>query len=124
MWLVYDVVIYDVVIYDVQALSINGKTYYLTTGWGTHGSGMHHATIQIFEIVEGKLVTPQSFFNGQTYYAVEGVRKSKIELAYNPKTETISHNEFLLNEDEFDGFKIPTGKKVILKLVGDKFVKQ
>ncbi len=94
----------DVIIYEIHQLLINGLWHYLTLGWGTHGSGHHHAIVQIFRINGQQLIKCENCIDGNPELVVIGPRSEKLALFYDPENELIIHNTFVLNDDFF-GYK-------------------
>jgi hypothetical protein len=95
---------------------------YLFEGYGTYGSGHHHKILTYFELINDKLVRKTIFENDQSIYVFKIPRRYKFDLLVDIKTKTVTHSEFVFDDDE--GFYKPTGKKVLLTFNGQQFVKQ
>ncbi|WP_430410689.1 hypothetical protein [Kordia sp.] len=95
---------------------------YLFEGYGTYGSGHHHKILTYFELINEKLVRKTIFENDESIYVFKIPRRYKFDLHVNIKTKTVTHSEFMMDNDT--GFFKPTGKKVLLTFDGNKFVKQ
>lgn len=111
----------DVIIYEVYQIEINGLKYYLTMGWGTHGAGHHHRSVQIFHLQNDTLERCESCFQDLPYLAIEAPRSSKMNLQFDTTNLQLSHNEFVYNEDI--GFYESTGKVITWKLYEGQFRK-
>ena len=109
----------DVSYGSIQSFLTKNGLIYLLRGWGTHGSGHHHLTIRAFRVGGGKLEECEGIFDGKTYLVQEIPRGDKLDLAYDPETNSINYSEYKMNEDE--GFYEPTGGKVTLKWDGKAF---
>lgn len=109
----------DVVIYEIHPIIIDNKTHYLTIGWGTHGSGHHHVTAQIFRIEGENLVKCDTCVENHEALVVEAPRVNEINFQFNPETNEITHNEFAYNGNI--GFYQPTGGIVTWKLIDGVF---
>ncbi|MEI8204659.1 MAG: hypothetical protein WCH34_16695 [Bacteroidota bacterium] len=107
----------DCSIYQVNKLSFDGKVFYLTMGWGTHGCGNQHDIVQVFRIVKSKLVKYKSFFPNNKDLAIEYPRQDKLNLKFDSKTNEISYNEFKGKDQLYE----PTGKTIILTLINGVF---
>ncbi|EDP97141.1 hypothetical protein U8527_02295 [Kordia algicida OT-1] len=95
---------------------------YLFEGFGTYGSGHHHKIVAYFELIDEKLVRKAIFENNEFIYVFKIPRKYDFDLKINVEEKTITHSEFVLDDDI--GFFLPTGKKVLLTFDGKQFVKQ
>ena len=100
----------DVVIIEIHQL----KKGYLLEGWGTHGSGHEHKILAYYEFENDTLQRKSAFEKGANYYVLEIPRRNEFELEVNTKTQEISHNEFVLDEEI--GFYKPTGKRITVQL--------
>ncbi len=105
-----DEVFRDVVIIEIYQI---GKGY-LLEGWGTHGSGHEHKILAYYEFENDQLQRKSAFEKGADLYVIQIPRRNDFELDVNTKTEEISHNEFVYDEEE--GFYKPTGKRKIVQL--------
>ena len=102
-------------IYEVNEYSFNGTNYYVTFGWGTHGSGMQHTIVQIFNLENDSLVKCTSCFSNNLDLVIEYPRIEKLNLTFDEKTKTIAYSEVKNFEDQrFYGSL--SKKKVKLKL--------
>jgi hypothetical protein len=99
---------------EIFEVKKDDTTYYITFGSGSHGSGHLHKIVQVFSIVGNELVKCTSCFSSEGDLVIEYPRSQLANLTFDPLTEEISYNEFLLNEDI--GFYEPTGRVVKLKL--------
>jgi hypothetical protein len=107
-------------VYAINEIA-DGKTkYYLTFGWGTHGSGNQHEIIRVFTISANKLTECNSCFPGKKSLVIEYSRTAESKLTFNTKTNEISYNEFVSDDDS--GFYTPTGKIIKLKWRDGKFL--
>lgn len=111
----------DVIIYEIHEIKVEAKPHYLTIGWGTYGSGHHHAVAQIFRIEENNLKNCKNCFERNENLVIMAPRSSEINLMFHPKNKKLTHNEFLLNEDT--GFYKPTGNIATWELKEGKFKK-
>jgi hypothetical protein len=109
----------DSKIYEVNVIKIGKTTYYMTFGWGTHGSGNQHNIIQVFKITGDTLTKFKSFFSDNKDFVVEYPRGSKLNLIFNPETNEISYNEFKQGNDS--GFYKSTGQIITLRLTDGVF---
>ena len=112
----------DVIIYEIHDIEINGQTYYLTIGWGTHGSGHHHSLAQIFGIEGNQLIKYSKGFASVDDLVIQAPRRHTINMTYDNKTGQLTYNEFALNDAL--GFYEPTGKTVTWELQQGVFVKK
>ena len=103
----------DSEIYDVHEINEGLITYYLTFGWGTHGSGGQHQIVYLFKIDGDKLIQCKSFHNGKTQLAFEYSRSDKLNLKFDNATKTLSFDEFVQNGEK--QFAQKTGKRKTLK---------
>ena len=110
---------FNEVYFEIHNLQINGQLYYLCFGWGTYGSGNHHNTILIFSLEEEQLQLCDACID-RNYQLIMAPRMYKIELQFDENQQEISFNEF--KEDEETGFFQSTGKRIRLKLKGNKFM--
>jgi hypothetical protein len=99
---------------EILEVKKDDTVYYVTFGSGSHGSGHLHKIVQVFSIVGNELVKCTSCFPSDGDLVIEYPRSAVPKLTFDPLTEEISYNEFLLNEDI--GFYEPTGRVVKLKL--------
>ena len=106
-------------IYEVHVVSIQEKIYYLTFGWGTQGAGLQYNIIQIFNISDNQLEKGSTCLPATFNPIIEYPRSEHSDLSFNPQTNTISYNEFKL--DEGTGFYKRTGKTIGIKLEYSKF---
>ena len=105
----------DSEIYEVNEYFFEGKNYYVTFGGGTHGSGMQHTNVQIFNFENDSLIKCTSCFSNNLDLIIEYPRGDKINLTFDEKTKTISYSEVKNFEDQrFYGR--PSKKIVKLKL--------
>lgn len=102
----------DSQIYAVHQVTGKSSTFYITFGWGTHGSGNQHSIIQVFTIESGKLIKCRSFDNGKSELVIEHSRSAKAELEFNQRNNSISFKEFKQTDNE--PFASETGKRVVL----------
>lgn len=107
-------------IYAVYNLQVNGKTYYLSFAWGTHGGGRQYQLIRLFSFEKRKLKSYSDVFPAKTDPVIIYPGTEKANLHYNPGTQEISFDEFI--EDEAEGLYQRTGKRIVLKLMNGKFV--
>lgn len=112
----------DVAVYKIFDISLNNKTYYLTFGYGTHGSGHHHKTVRVFHFESGSFKQHESFLNGKSAINIISARRDKAELEYDEVSKTIRHKEFDPNGEL--GFAKATGKILFYKLRDKGFIKQ
>lgn len=112
----------DVVILKIHEIIIDHKKYYLTIGYGTHGSGHHHMLGQIFNISNNELIKCESCFDGFGDLVIEAPRSEKINLAYDSDKKELSYNEFQFEDSS--GFYRPTGKIMSWKLIDGVFKKK
>ena len=89
----------DSEIYQVHEIKEGSETYYLTFGWGTHGSGGQHQVVYLFRIEGDQLIKCKSFMNGETQLAFEYSRSDKLNLEFDNKIKTLSFDEFVENEE-------------------------
>ena len=82
----------DSKIVEVNEIKENGKVYYVTFGWGTHGSGNQHMIIQVFRIVGNKLRKCPAFHPNQRELVIEYPRWKKLGLEFDKQTNSISFN--------------------------------
>ena len=109
----------DVIIYKIHTLEIDDNTYYLTIGWGTHGSGLHHELVQIFTY-DGKVFRKADFlFENEESLLVVAPRRDKISIVYDSIKKEIDYTYFV--GDEETGRYNSTGFHKILKLEGRNF---
>lgn len=112
----------DSSVYEINQLSIRDTTFYLTIAWGTHGAGHQHVIVRVFKIENDKLVSCTSCFATQKELVLEWPRSRGANLRFDAKTNEISYNEFVENDDT--GFYDDTDKVVVLRLVNGVFVRQ
>ncbi len=112
----------DVSVYDLFDIEQNGKTYYLTFGYGTHGSGHHHRTARIFFFDSGQFKQHKTFLNGKTALNIVSARRDNPDLYYDEVSKSIRHKEFDFDNDI--GFAKATGKILFFKLTSKGFQKQ
>lgn len=101
-------------VYAINEITTGRKKYYLTFGWGTHGSGHQHAIIRVFTISDNKLTECNSCFHDKKSLVIQYPRTAESKLTFNAKTNEISYNEFKIHDE--DAFYRPTGKIIKLKL--------
>jgi hypothetical protein len=106
-------------VYEINEITGGRKKYYLTFGWGTHGSGHQHEIVRVFTINGNKLTECNSCFSGKKSLVIEYPRTAESKLTFNNKTNEISYNEFASDDDS--GFYRPTGKINKLKWRNGKF---
>lgn len=110
----------DVWIYGIHELGEGKDKRYMTIGEGTHGEGLHHLTIQIFEIDGKDLLRCQNCFEiGEDYLVVQAVLIDHFNLMYNEEDFEISYSTF--ERDEATGFYIKTGERTKLRYNGASF---
>lgn len=107
---------------EIFEVKKDDTTYYITFGSGSHGSGHLHKIVQVFSIVGNELVKCSSCFPTAGDVVIEYPRSALPNLTFDPLTNELSYNDFLLNEDI--GFYEPTGRIVKLKWVNGVFVEQ
>jgi hypothetical protein len=112
----------DCIIYEVHDIAIDGVIHYLTFGRGTHASGYLHDIIRIFKISGSKLMECDDCFAPDIEGFIAYPRIDNPNLAFNPKTNEITYNEF--QWDDETGSSKPTGKIITLKLINGKFMKK
>jgi hypothetical protein len=118
-----DVSYTDSQIYEVNEFSVENTRYYLTFGWGTHGSGMQHKIVQVFQIAGDSLIKCTSCFENGMDLIIEYPRVDTVTFTYNPTTDEIKYSEVLPFEDgRFYGR--PTKNIVTLVLDHGKFKKR
>jgi len=114
----------NVVVHRIHRVTGTTVPTYLLFGWGTHGGGHQHQSIQAFARTAMGLERCEGCFpTGRTYW-VEYPRSATLNLTFDALTNTISHNGFRdsSGEEEVDGFKYATGKRVSLVWSGDRFI--
>jgi hypothetical protein len=99
---------------EIFEVKMDDTVYYVTFGSGSHGSGHLHKIVQVFSIQGNELVKCTSCFPSEGDLVIEYPRSQLANLTFDPLTNEISYNEFLLNEDI--GFYEPTGRIVKLQL--------
>jgi hypothetical protein len=109
----------DSEIYEVNEIREDQTVYYLTFGWGTHGSGNHHQLIQLFKIEGDILVKCKAFNQGASEFAIEYPRSKKLNLKFDKKSNSISFDEFAESEEQ--QFIQNTGKRKTLKFSNGSF---
>lgn len=115
----------NVSVYRVDMLADVEPPTYLLIGWGTHGGGHQHQTVQVFRRTAIGIERCLDCFPGDRSYCVEYPRGDTLELVFDARTNTISHNGFRdANGVEVDGFKYPTGKRVSLIWAGERFMQK
>lgn len=113
----------NVVVHQIHRVTGTAVPTYLLFGWGTHGGGHQHQTIQAITRGGRGLERCEGCFPTGRSYGVEYTRSDTLDLTFDAGTNTISHNGFRdsAGEEEPDGFKQPTGKRVRLEWLGDRF---
>jgi hypothetical protein len=110
----------DVWIYGIHELGEGKDKRYMTIGEGTHGEGLHHLTIQLFDINGKDLLRCQNCFEiGEEYLVVQAVLIDHFNLMYNEEDMEISYSTF--ERDEASGFYIKTGERTKLRYNGASF---
>jgi len=110
----------DVWIYGIHELGQGKDQRYMTIGKGTHGEGLHHLTIQLFDIDGKDLLRCQNCFEtGEDYLVVQAVLIDHFNLMYNEEDMEISYSTF--ERDEATGFYIKTGERTKLRYNGASF---
>ncbi|MEI6555864.1 MAG: hypothetical protein WCL70_09760 [Paludibacter sp.] len=107
----------DCSIYQVNEMLSNGKVFYLTMGWCTHGSGAQNDIVQVFRIEKKKLVKYKTFFPHNKDLVIEYSRRDTLKLKFDTKANEISYNEF----KGYDQLYRSTGKTIVLKLKNGVF---
>lgn len=102
-------------IYKVNEYTFEGKKYYVTFGSGTHGGGMQHTIVQIFNLENDSLVKCTSCFSNNLDLVIEYPRGDKLNLTFDEKTKTISYSE-VKNFEAPRFYGRPSKKIVKLKL--------
>lgn len=100
----------DIVIIEIHQL----KKGYLLEGWGTHGSGHEHKILAYYEFENDTLQRKSAFEKGANFYVIQIPRRNDFDLEVNTKTQEISHNDFVFDDEE--GFYKPTGKRKTVQL--------
>lgn len=85
----------DASIYKIHDLPTEGRPYYLAFGWGTHGGGHHYVLARVFNVSDEGLELCTTCFRGQSEWVVTAQRVDTLDLEYDPKTQTLTHSEFL-----------------------------
>lgn len=109
-------------VYEVHELAEGCDKYYLTFGWGTHGSGMQHKIVRVFRIAEDSLISCPGVFEPAGDPVFEYPRANKMELRYDSKLREISYDDFVLKREEDAPFTAPSGKRISLKWSDGKFL--
>lgn len=114
----------NVSVYRVDKLTDVQPPTYLLFGWGTHGGGHQHQTIQVFRSTPDGIERCMDCFTDDRSYSVEYPCADTVDLTFDARTNTISHSGFRdsTGEGEVDGFKHATGKRVRLVWSGDRFI--
>ncbi|MBI3510324.1 MAG: hypothetical protein HY064_06650 [Bacteroidetes bacterium] len=109
-------------IYEVHVVTINGKTSYLTFGWGTHGAGMQHSIVRVFQVTGPKLTDCTSCFANDSDLVIEYPRAYNLKLNFDPLTNEISYTECIEIIDSVS--PQPIGKTIVLQLRDGKFTEK
>lgn len=109
----------DCIIYGLHTVKIEDEVCYLVFGTGTHGGGHSFNIVRTFKIRGDSLVLCGSVFPEGGSIIIQYPRMEKSGLAFDPRTNEISYNEFTMDEES--GFYMPTGRRIYLKLSGSAF---
>lgn len=109
----------DSEIYSIHEIIEQGKVFYVTFGWGTHGGGNQHSIVQVFTLVNNQLIKCKAFHNNQTALVIEYPRVERPELIFDEQNKSISFNEFEYSEE--NQYAQRTGKRILLHFKNGKF---
>ena len=109
----------DSEILEINEIKENGKTFYVTFGWGTHGNGNQHMIIQVFQIVGDNMIRCKAFNKEQAELVIEYPRTERLQLEFNKTNNSFSFNEF--TEPGEEQFAQRTGKRKNLRFINGSF---
>lgn len=121
--------IVDIFYYDIYDLKGKNSIYYLSFGWGTHGSGTHFKIIKAFKINGTEIVDDERIFkiNNELNAVIFllSTRLDPINLKFNQSTKILEFDELQIpksfDEDKEYDIPRPTGNKIRLKFNGRFF---
>lgn len=110
----------DVQYTEVYVLPHQGSDRYLLLGVGSYGGGEYHRSARLLAIQEDTVQDVSRAFGEQALLELHIPRSSTVSLTYDPTTQTLTHPEYL--DDEETGFSRPSGRIIIWRYQSGRFV--